>query len=1375
MWLVMAVLLAGMAPAIAAGGTIYVDADASPGGDGIFGSQEVMSTQADGEFPIATTTGNEFGLMAAFDGTNYLVGIRGDEVAGYNITAQMISQTGSLVGPRISIGRTGGLPSVAFDGTNYLMVWEDDATYPNDDIYGQFIDTSGDLAGSPFPISTAAGKQRFEFIGIAFGGTDYLVIWTDGRDSIGDQGPWYVYGQFVSKGGSLIGGEIQISTDPGHFPAIAFDGTNYLVVWVEDTDDTDYYGQFISQSGTLVGQNFVIESNNLASDNPSFILFDGTRYVVNVQDQISADAWGHYVRFVDKEGNVSPTRVTLYEGQTFTGCNAFAFDGTNYLAGLSEGWAGPPVTAKGRYYDTDFNPVGDWFTIFDTQDSKVPIGPVIIFDGTKYFAVTTRAIRTGEEEEFEFSDGDVYGAFIGASDAFIIDISPEDKLGGTSAFDGTNYLVGMGIHRGDNNWDVCAQMVTETGELYGSEIVLSETSQVAMPGHGAFIGFDGTNYLGGWSDYRNGPNSDIYSQFVSKSGILIGSNFAISTATGNQRVGNNVGFDGTNYLIVWTDDRSGDKNVYGQLVSTSGSLVESEIAISTASYNQKDPIVAFDATNYLVVWNDGHRLGAGYGEDIYGQFVTTSGALSGSNFAINENSYPSDNPLGIAFDGTNYLVTWMDNVGGVFSEEWDLFGQLVTTSGDPCGSVVTITTAPGAQFLPCVDFDGTNYLVVWTDFQNDANNNWHYDPGEGTGSDIHGQFLDTSGNLLGSEFAISEAANDQVFGMPCFGDTSYLVAWTDNRTGSHGLYDGFPSGDIYGVFIGVIGGDIIYVDADATGANNGTTWADAYNYLQDALANANSNPDVNEIWVAQGIYKPDANTAVPNGSGDRTATFQLINGVAIKAGYAGDGAPDPNARDVALYETILSGDLNGDDVGFTNNGENSYHVVTGSGTNANAVLDGFTITAGNANSDSSPDYYGGGMYNYSGSPTVTNCTFSGNTAPGSYGCPGRGGGMYNENSSPMVTKCTFSGNSAIYGGGMTNNSASSPTLSNCTISGNSANFGGGGMWNWHSSPTVSNCTFSGNSAVRGGGMSNPAGSSPTVTDCTFSGNSASNDWGGGMYNGSSSPTVTNCIFSANSAKYGGGMKNLNSSPTVTNCTFSGNSASYGGGGMYNYFSSPTLTNCTFSRNSADYGGGMGNVEGSPTITNCILWGNAAPTGHEIALGSTAYPSTLTVRYSDIEGGAAEAYVDPGCILDLDGTNIDADPLFVLGPLHDYYLSDMAACQSVTSPCVDAGSDTAANLGLDSLTTSNAGYADTGTVDIGYHAPPHDWPYITWMSRNGNDITICWNASPSTSYVVEWSTDPEFGTYTNVPVGETDNWTDVGGALQPQRYYRIREQ
>ncbi len=95
-------------------------------------------------------------------------------------------------------------------------------------------------------------------------------------------------------------------------------------------------------------------------------------------------------------------------------------------------------------------------------------------------------------------------------------------------------------------------------------------------------------------------------------------------------------------------------------------------------------------------------------------------------------------------------------------------------------------------------------------------------------------------------------------------------------------------------------GRTIYVDADASGANDGSSWADAYNYLQDALADANSSDKPVEIWVAQGIYKPDQGAGIT--LGDRTATFQLINGVTIKGGYAGFGEPSPNAREISTKQ-----------------------------------------------------------------------------------------------------------------------------------------------------------------------------------------------------------------------------------------------------------------------------------------------------------------------------------------------------------------------------------------------------------------------------------------------------------------------------------------
>jgi len=227
------------------------------------------------------------------------------------------------------------------------------------------------------------------------------------------------------------------------------------------------------------------------------------------------------------------------------------------------------------------------------------------------------------------------------------------------------------------------------------------------------------------------------------------------------------------------------------------------------------------------------------------------------------------------------------------------------------------------------------------------------------------------------------------------------------------------------------------------------------------------------------------------------------------------------------------------------------------------TIDGLTVTNGY-----SPTGSGGGIYNNAAMLTVTNCTFSGNSANDG------GGGIANFADSPgdatlTITNCTFSGNSAVHGGGAIGNRATL-TVSNCTISGNSASFGGGlanRAFNQDATLTATNCTISGNSvSTSGGGVGNIAdsGGSGTVTiaNSTISGNSV-NGSGGGISNLALNDsmvtlTTTNCTISGNLANVGGGIYNEavyaagDATLTITNTTSSGNSANYNGGGISNF-------------------------------------------------------------------------------------------------------------------------------------------------------------------------------------------------------------------------------
>ncbi|MGD8904706.1 MAG: choice-of-anchor Q domain-containing protein, partial [Anaerolineae bacterium] len=235
----------------------------------------------------------------------------------------------------------------------------------------------------------------------------------------------------------------------------------------------------------------------------------------------------------------------------------------------------------------------------------------------------------------------------------------------------------------------------------------------------------------------------------------------------------------------------------------------------------------------------------------------------------------------------------------------------------------------------------------------------------------------------------------------------------------------------------------LYVDRAATLGNTGVDWLNALKDLRDAFTLAENCPGIGEIWVAAGVYRPDEGVGMVPGS--RPETYQLLDGVKVYGGFAG-GETLLEERDWVTNATVLSGDVDNNDTatgGIVNTpagivGDNSYHVVASTAVGDTTVLDGFTITAGQANGTApDPTSRGGGIYNDAGSPTLANLTFIGNFAR-------EGGGVANLNGADSsLTDMVFENNMATSTGGGIYNVTSSPVLSNLVFTGNYAGLGAG--------------------------------------------------------------------------------------------------------------------------------------------------------------------------------------------------------------------------------------------------------------------------------------------------------------------------------------------
>ena len=595
-------------------------------------------------------------------------------------------------------GEPGWNPTVAFDGVNFMVAWLDQDTVRAKRVSpaGEVLDpTSIQLSATPPTLPTLQNPA------IAFDGTNYLVIWTSISvpESQGD-----VFGTVVGPDGVVVGPtDVRLTNGPGlkDAPAIAFAGDHYLVVWA------DYPAPDLSVRGTLV------TTSGVALDPAGF--------------PIAASPMG--------QGG--PVVTSL--GPSF------------FVAWFTQGGDvhGTRVEADGTVLDPSGIPITTSRDAVRLGIGSDGTGVLVVYQATTGSGYVTRAVRV-------------------ASNGRVLDPDPIPlptlATDPGVAFGGDHYVV-----TGAANSPVQATRVTPGGAVLDPAGVVVSMGANQQSGHQ--VGFDGTDSFVVWSDdRRDGDGAGIYGARVGPDGQLPdGTGFPIATgATGLSTPSDvTLAFDGTNFLVVWGE--VGEHAVRAALVSRTGVVLDRlDVSVAPDEVLTR-PKVAFGDGAFLVTWSRLSPGELGPAFEIRGARVTPTGEVLDPAGLRLATGMVQQEPFDLAFGASEFMIVWQDD----YREPGGIYGTRLTTDGtlpDPDG--FPIATADGRQSRPHVAWNGVTYLVVWED---------GYDFSWPPASDIYAARVDRTGLVLDpAGIPVSTAPGGQE-APTVAANGPFLVTWIDRR------------------------------------------------------------------------------------------------------------------------------------------------------------------------------------------------------------------------------------------------------------------------------------------------------------------------------------------------------------------------------------------------------------------------------------------------------------------------------------------------------------------------------------------------------------------------------------------------------------------
>ncbi|HTR49279.1 MAG TPA: hypothetical protein VMJ10_01150 [Kofleriaceae bacterium] len=726
--------------------------------------------------PIVATIGaNALDPVVAFDGTDYLVVWTDWRTDGAysNVWATRIDQTGGALDPTsFPIGVSPGVqqhPAVAFDGSQFVVVWEDYKVPggTDADIAAAAVAIDGTVTPLPAVAATSASETTPVLATTASGGV--IAAWVANNQIVAG---------FV-EGGPTGAIAVTSSAEPSSEPALGTAPTGEILVAYTQasvSDQADTLGQLLGPTGALTGGPIGISTGVSRTASPS-ISFDGTNFIVAFVDY--ATGVDIYATRVTRAGAVLDSHA---EGGIAVG-GALVVHATAQQQYPTISCDAVPGECLVTWQDTRNLPVPTSLDIYGVRMSSTtvaPIGSPFVVSNAPREQTMPRVVGTSGgyvavwQDARAGGDGQLRaaGARITSSgsvqdvDGLVLDTGYNFQRYPAIASTSSHVFVAWNDSRSLSGDDIVFAQLDHTGAQLAPVDGLATAPYTQQDTAATVVG---DNFLFAWRDDRDGIGAQIRISRVTQAGSnLDPDGIVISPAGSDTWVHPAVASSGNEVLVVWVHAPSSKvRELYASIVQADGSTGPS-FPIATGPEQHEEPAIAWDPTAcvYVVVWQAG---ATNTPTEIRAARVRTDGTVldpGGVVLAATATGVAS-NPR-IAFAGPVGLIAYQG-----YATDWNIYtlrvradSPLLATDVDP----IALTTDPATESAPDVTSLGDAFFVTWTSAQVVEN------------GDVWGERVAAVGANTGTAFVIADSAYDEGSAVVTrLSATSVLVAYTLHR------------------------------------------------------------------------------------------------------------------------------------------------------------------------------------------------------------------------------------------------------------------------------------------------------------------------------------------------------------------------------------------------------------------------------------------------------------------------------------------------------------------------------------------------------------------------------------------------------------------